>query len=368
MESQKVYFWSEEMQPILYSVSESAQVLLFECEIKLIDENNNFLDINFGENGTYKGDDTDEIINEFVNCVYNQNHMPIYVNLLLNRLIMSIYSVTERELFNVLASPNGVFICGTNTTQQDIKIDISNISFHLKDKYEYQNNELFNEFYYTSYYVEQPFDVDTLYESKQDEFLEYGEFVLKAGRYFKIWFFPKEPQPLDLRMYAREVCVSFSLRSDQNIRVLFGVSNTDTYTQISHNIDLTSKNEWEKFDFSLIENFSVETENSYISSIVNFVRLNCNRRITRNEIAEYIHLHPSYLSKLFKQNMGVTIGEYVTAVRITKAKKLLRETKLTIEEIAEEIGFYDNHHLQKAFKKAVGCTPGRYRAQKDFDE
>ena len=288
--------------------------------------------------------------------------------MMLSKLIIDIYKVSEQEIFNVLASPNGVFISGINSSKEDIRIDISDISFYLKNKSQNQSGEPFYKLNYDSYYVEQPFDIDTVYKSKQEELFDYGEFMIQAGRYFKIWFFSKEQQCPDLRKYAHDIYVSFSVRSSQNFQINFGVSNTTTYKQISKNIELKDENEWNKYEFSLIDNFSIDDENGYIASVVNYVRLNFNRPITRKGIAEYVHLHPSYLSKLFKQNMGVTIGEYINSVRITNAKRLLRETELTMEVIAESVGFYDNHHLQKVFKKAVGCSPGRYRSQAGWDD
>lgn len=80
--------------------------------------------------------------------------------------------------------------------------------------------------------------------------------------------------------------------------------------------------------------------------------------------AEKFYLNSSYLSRIFKQEAGVSFVEYVNALRIEKAKSLLLDTDLKIYEIAEKVGIANANYLGIIFKKALGCTPYEYRTKK----
>ncbi len=80
--------------------------------------------------------------------------------------------------------------------------------------------------------------------------------------------------------------------------------------------------------------------------------------------AEKFYLNSSYLSRIFKKEMGVSFVEYVNSLRIEKAKSLLEETDLKIYEVAEKVGTGNANYLGILFKKAVGCTPYEYRSKK----
>jgi YesN/AraC family two-component response regulator len=69
---------------------------------------------------------------------------------------------------------------------------------------------------------------------------------------------------------------------------------------------------------------------------------------------------PYSLSKIFKQTTGVNFIDYLTNLRITKAKTLLRESDKKINDIAEAVG-YQQSYFNRIFKKQVGVTPGKFR-------
>jgi Response regulator containing CheY-like receiver domain and AraC-type DNA-binding domain len=79
-------------------------------------------------------------------------------------------------------------------------------------------------------------------------------------------------------------------------------------------------------------------------------------------LAERVYLTPSYLSRLFKQETGVTITDYLIGVRIEQAKKLLRgRPDLKTYEVGERVGYPDSAYFNKLFKRIVGMTPNEYR-------
>lgn len=80
-----------------------------------------------------------------------------------------------------------------------------------------------------------------------------------------------------------------------------------------------------------------------------------------NFIAEKIGNHPNYISKMFKEQTGEGVGEYINRFRIDKAKELLVQGKLTPKEIAEKTGYSNVRTFYRAFKKITGDTPGNYK-------
>ena len=79
------------------------------------------------------------------------------------------------------------------------------------------------------------------------------------------------------------------------------------------------------------------------------------------EVAGLLYIHPQYLSRLFKKELGVTFGEYLNRFRIEKAKELLLQTNMPIYVVATECGFTDAAYFCKKFHQIMATTPLRYR-------
>lgn len=92
-----------------------------------------------------------------------------------------------------------------------------------------------------------------------------------------------------------------------------------------------------------------------------FINKNYKEELSLEKVAEYLQLSPSYLSNLFKKETGQNFIDYVTEVRIGRAKFLLKTTDLKISEIAREAGYGDEYYFSKVFKKNVGESPLKYR-------
>ncbi|MCR5627593.1 MAG: PocR ligand-binding domain-containing protein [Lachnospiraceae bacterium] len=93
---------------------------------------------------------------------------------------------------------------------------------------------------------------------------------------------------------------------------------------------------------------------SYISD-------NYSKRLTLEEVAEVVHLNPSYFSTLFKKSSGSSFREYLNMVRIEASKHLLESTSYSLIDIAIAVGFEDQSYFTKVFKKYTGLTPKQYR-------
>lgn len=81
---------------------------------------------------------------------------------------------------------------------------------------------------------------------------------------------------------------------------------------------------------------------------------------TVRRLAEGFSYNPKYLSKLFRQEFGLSVTRYVTLLRIQKAAQLLKSNRFSIGEIAEFCGFSDQFYFSKVFKRHTGLTPKEY--------
>lgn len=90
--------------------------------------------------------------------------------------------------------------------------------------------------------------------------------------------------------------------------------------------------------------------------------------ISLNTVANVANVSSNHFSALFSQNMGQTFIEYLTTLRMNKAKELLRCTGMRSSEIAGEIGYKDAHYFSYLFKKTQGMTPSDYRKAREDKE
>lgn len=101
---------------------------------------------------------------------------------------------------------------------------------------------------------------------------------------------------------------------------------------------------------------------SLIPDVLTYIEENLHRKLTNEELADVIHLHPNYFNSVFKKYVGETPLRYINHLRIKQAKDLLLRSSEAISEIPELVGFKDIYYFSKAFKKATGMSPSLYRS------
>lgn len=92
-----------------------------------------------------------------------------------------------------------------------------------------------------------------------------------------------------------------------------------------------------------------------------YIEENFDRLITRDTVAAHLHISPNYFSRVFREQGALTFSDYLTQVRIGKAKFMLEKYDLPLSQIAQRCGFNDFNYFYKVFKKVVGRTPTEYR-------
>lgn len=140
-----------------------------------------------------------------------------------------------------------------------------------------------------------------------------------------------------------------------------------------HNMIFSCDNSSELID--LIEHFSYDMANKIntytnygikykLKNAITYIEENYEKSITRNDISQVINVTPNYVSSLFKKGTNMTLIEYITKLRIEKAKELLSLNKYKHYEIANMVGFNDNYYFSKTFKKYTGLSPLEYQKKK----
>ncbi|WP_145147720.1 response regulator [Paenibacillus xylanexedens] len=104
-----------------------------------------------------------------------------------------------------------------------------------------------------------------------------------------------------------------------------------------------------------------ERANIVIHSLCSYVKENLEKDLSLVRLAELHHFNPSYLSRFFKQEMGINVSEFIDDCRIRRAKELLQNTNLMVREVALQVGYEAAHSFTRLFKKLTGMTPQEYR-------
>ncbi|WP_035666926.1 AraC family transcriptional regulator [Halalkalibacter akibai] len=102
-------------------------------------------------------------------------------------------------------------------------------------------------------------------------------------------------------------------------------------------------------------------KNPYIKRTIDFIHHNYDREIKVQNIADAVHLHPSYLHRLFKTYMNKSILEYLTTHRMEKAKELLLKTDIPVSDISDYIGINSRQYFSTVFKKYMKMSPSEFR-------
>lgn len=106
------------------------------------------------------------------------------------------------------------------------------------------------------------------------------------------------------------------------------------------------------------------TENFRINRVVEYIYRNLDQKITLEGLAAHAHFSVSHFSQLFRRETGESPHRYLLLTRLHHARRLLKEGKLNLTEIALECGFSGSSHLSSAFRKEFGVSPSGYRKKR----
>jgi len=138
------------------------------------------------------------------------------------------------------------------------------------------------------------------------------------------------------------VSMKFSIKADYNASMLASSLRSHGESILSEGVD-------------------EDRVNILINRVVDYIEQNYMNDIGLAEIAEILGVTPNYLSSLFHKNMGITFIKYLTKIRMIKAKELLVNSSLQVQQVSEQVGYYSTRHFTKLFKEYYGYYPSDCR-------
>lgn len=100
-----------------------------------------------------------------------------------------------------------------------------------------------------------------------------------------------------------------------------------------------------------------------LQEIKDYLDAHYAEKLTLDDLARRFYINKFYLTRVFKEQFGTSVNGYLLQLRITHAKRLLRFTDLSIEQIGQECGMNDANYFSRTFKKVEGLPPGQFRRQ-----
>lgn len=142
-------------------------------------------------------------------------------------------------------------------------------------------------------------------------------------------------------------------------------SSYQTYRELLQMVNLSQVLAWlEELKKDLTQFVKAEETKNYprvIGEAKRYIREHYAEQVSLPEVAATVGLTPSYFSTVFKEHLGMSYSEYLTLVRLERAKELLKDTYYRVYEISHMVGYANQYYFNRLFKKVVGLTPLDYR-------
>lgn len=159
--------------------------------------------------------------------------------------------------------------------------------------------------------------------------------------------------------------VEYLLKPLDKIKLVQAVETAMKREESKHRIERMEK----LVDPKLLD--AAQEQNNYspqVQEALQYLNDHLRESPTMRDTAEHLHMNASYLSVLFKEQTGLTFSEYATRRKVQRAKELLSTTRLSINEIAEQVGYQTAKYFVKVFRQMEGMSPGQYRKTNSHSE
>jgi two-component system response regulator YesN len=167
---------------------------------------------------------------------------------------------------------------------------------------------------------------------------------------------------------VQSVCLQFTTVIQRINSEFSGEAIADAYTTIQELFQLETIEDMKEFLLhncrKVHELLAAKQERNTSKAVEQIKAMICNRyseSLTVDQIAKEVFLSPAYACLLFKKETGETINNYLTTVRIEKAKELLRIERSKLYEVCLDVGYSDPKYFSKLFKKVTGLSPSVYK-------
>ena len=153
-----------------------------------------------------------------------------------------------------------------------------------------------------------------------------------------------------------------------NLCYSFNIQNYETLLSIQSSQMESAHNVFSIYRYALISLMAqlgqfTDSSNKIITEACNYISCNLSDLLSLDTVAAHVHVNPTYLSRLFKKETGISFNTYINQMRIAKAMQLL-ETGRKITDVSGMVGFDNSKYFSQVFKKQTGRTPREYLREK----
>lgn len=164
---------------------------------------------------------------------------------------------------------------------------------------------------------------------------------------------------------ALEILTAAHISTQSGLNIFCNVLDYNSLINELSELNDDDFNEWVYKHFSLIVKISRQTtsinfENKFVKSAKEYLEINYKNNITLDDIAKHVNISPQYFSKLIKKSTGYNFVDWLSMIRVRKAKELFINKGFTIKEVCYLVGYKDPNYFSRIFKKRTGMTPSEY--------
>ncbi|BCS81893.1 response regulator [Anaerocellum diazotrophicum] len=204
---------------------------------------------------------------------------------------------------------------------------------------------------------------------KFEEYLKKDEIKKAKEEIEKLYFWLRSNQNIEIEkvknIFFEMILIAYQVGRQRKItQLLDEAGRSKKWHEIEQKFTLNQLKEviYETLD-EIFDLFTTRVNlNRKVYRIMRFIEENFyDKHLSVQKIANHFYFSPNYLCSMFKKATGKTLNDYITEVRIEKAKQLLKDNSIRLYEIAERVGFGDPNYFSALFKKKVGMTPSEFR-------
>lgn len=317
-----------------------------------------------------------DVLKSEFNCVVG----PIMANRIAIMVPYSSGKISYEERISIIEKARDVIRLLRAKTDVDYKIAIGSVRPLMELRTSY--NETISAFNMTSdpvIHVEDlPLQLE--YDSDYPVELEHKLFedvkdgkttdaIAECGAFFDWMIQNPSNEIMDIRLKVLE----FVLRAEKTVYLTGGMkyafkSRTNYLPEIMEATDYEALRNWFLHKMSAacrnVTEKKAEKSTKIIDDAKVYINKNYNQDISLDDVSREVNVSPYYFSKLFKDDTGEGFIEYLTNIRIEKAKELLTDTDYSMREICQMVGYTDPNYFSRAFKKKVGVTPTEFKEKR----
>ena len=104
-----------------------------------------------------------------------------------------------------------------------------------------------------------------------------------------------------------------------------------------------------------------KSKNKYVEAATRYIREHYREDITISTVASFLEISEGYLSRVFKKETDYTFTNYLAYYRMQMAMNLLKDCRVKVYEVADQVGYKDIHYFSKVFRKEMGVWPSEYK-------